>query len=915
MHFSAALTFQPPVYAPTGVVATGGSSIGLAWNVSASGNYNSTGFSIERSTDGVAGWTQIGRVGVGVRGFTDTAPVLGFTNYYRVREVNSAGAGPYSTVVSAATIPQTPQALAIQFNALATSHPDGGATARMGYAWNLGPTYQTISVNGAAPGGYGYCSKLENFISPGDNNHLRPDATINGGLGAACVASGRIEGAGLLLPAAAPGMASFIGHADPASAVSLANTVPNAFMQDATAGYTVILFHHHALSRKYFSFKRPDGTNEQSYGDIRSHRSMRDPTIGLGIPATQNGPKSKVLFSSVYAVHTQTTAVGMSGGNISFEVQEGSLVSDAGSNGALDYLDTARDFHLLADGAFSADGASGNLGVYLTLLCSGRPNKAQYALLRAYAKATNWDGNPYWVDRYRLANMGGDSMEAPNMGAYNDREGQSVYTHLDHITQGYLGRPAIANMVLTGFPRSGQTPAEYQEAHWRIFGTFDFTDRPFVLALVWEILNSGNYPNNKTLRAIVKAYDPKMQVWSFDTWGVANDTHNWDMEEAQRLADGWDGVLAMNRMQLWDPLFWRNGLTFDPNGPVLEIFDGSRHFQLSTYEHTESFWTVLLKLAAGEDATAQAVEVLANTPVIHLTSDAPTATPGWTAKNYLRQTLGTGSLVFESTNSSIASVHPTSGLVKAVAVGECGIRAIRSDGAMGMCVIFVDSVPVIPPDTTTGLLVDLTFEADTLADTSGSGLNFSAVGSPTFAATSGAAGSRSLVLGTADAFRHAMVTALQFLRAGHTNFAICVAVKPTDFSGVPFYLELTNFCDILDTGGGGAVLGRLFSSGGATVGSISRSNGAMTSGAYNFLALQVDIVANTMTLYYGSGSTTVSLTGTPNAAPSANLNFGAQGTPTPANFLKNSSWARVKIFVDTIKTPNDIGGVKTEFGV
>lgn len=797
------------------------------------------------------------------------------------------------------------------FNNMAALDPDGGATVRIGWRWNMGPAYQTITPNGGAPGGYGYSSKIENFLAPGDGNHLQPNG-LNGGAGAACVSSGRIEGSGLYLPNTASKMASFVGHQDPASAVGLANTVPNNFMQDATAGYTVAMFHHYAGGRKFFSFKKADGTNEHKYGDIRSHRSMRDPVAGLGIPVSENGPKSKVLLSVSHALHTQTLAVGFTGGNVSFEIQEGSLISDAGSDGTLNYLATDRDFHLLADGGLNATGSSGNLGVYMTWLMSGRPNKFQMAYLRTIGKGTNWDSNPYWVDRYRLAHMGGDSMEFPNAGAYIDREG-GTYSHLDHIMQGYQGRPPVDNMVMTCSARSGHTPAEFQEAFWRIFDTLDTSDRPLVIAFVWEMLNSGNYANNKTLRSIVKAYNPATRVWSFDTWGVANNTHDWDAEQAARVADGWDGCLAMNRMQLWDPAFWRNGLAFDPGGPVLEIYDSSRHWQLITWEHSESFWAIISKLAAGEDCSGMSMEVVSNPPTFHLTSATPTETPAWSVKNYLGQTL-VEALHFESTNSSIVTVANPSGLITAVAVGEAGVRAISAKGAMGMHVVFVDSVPVIPPDTTTNLIVDLTFEADTLADTSGSGLDFTAIGAPTYEATgAGAAGSRAIRVATADGFMHAMVTALQLLRAGHTAFAICMAVKPRDFSGVPFYMECTNFLDILDTGGNGALLARIFSSGGATVGSVSKSNGTFTANAWNFLAIQVDTVANTMTLYWNAGSTTVSLTGTPNAAPSANLNFFCQGA-SPANFLKNGSAARVKIF-DGLKTPNDIAGVKTEFGM
>lgn len=806
----------------------------------------------------------------------------------------------------------SPQTLVSNLNALANLDPNGGATGRIGWKWGMGSSFQNIAVNGAAPGGYGYTNHIENFINPGDDNYLRPNG-LNSGNGAPTTATGRIEGSGLYLPNTASAMASFVGHQDPSVGVGLHDQVPNSLLQDATAGYTVVMLHHYAKSRKYFSFKKSDGSNEHAYSDITLHRSMRDPTVGLGVPATTNGAKSKVLLSLSHVIHTNAATAGITGGNLRFDIQEGSMLNDGGSNGTANYLATDKDFHVLADGGLSADGSSGNLGIYFILLLSGRLNKYQLAYLRAWAKLINYDGNSFWVNPYRLIFMGGDSMEAPFAAFYTDREA-NVFSHWDHITQGYLGRPSIPNVEMLGFPRSGFSPAEFLTAFFRIFGTLDFVDRPAVWALVWEYVNGGNYTNDVAMNAQVKAYDAKIKTASYETWLLPNNSKNWTTEEAQRLADGWDLAFAEERMQLWDTAFWRNGQVNDPTGgPVQEIFDLSRHLQTPIYEHLETFHYILTKLCLGLDVSADTLEVISSPPTMHLTDVAPTGSFGWTPSGYHGAAVTDTIATYESTNSSIATVDPVTGLVTGVSVGECGIRPITSRGAMGMGVVFVDSVPIIVPDTTTGLLIDLTFELDTLADSSGNGKDFSGVNAPTFENTVGAAGTRSVRLATTSCIRRAIETALQFCRAGRDGFTICVAVEPRDFSGIPFYMECTGAFDVLDTTGTGSLLARAYASGGGTIGSVTKS-AAMTINVMNFLAIKVDKPNNQFVMVANANTQIATMAGTPNAAPTGNLNFGAQGTPTPANFLKNGSFARIKIF-DIPKNANDINGVKTEFGL
>jgi V8-like Glu-specific endopeptidase len=62
-----------------------------------------TGYKIERSPNGVNGWTQIATVGANVTKYTNTGLSDGTTYFYRVRGYNAAGNGAFSPVDSATT--------------------------------------------------------------------------------------------------------------------------------------------------------------------------------------------------------------------------------------------------------------------------------------------------------------------------------------------------------------------------------------------------------------------------------------------------------------------------------------------------------------------------------------------------------------------------------------------------------------------------------------------------------------------------------------------------------------------------------------------------------------------------------------------------------------------------------------------
>lgn len=85
--------------APTGLRATAASptQINLLWTDASN---NETGFKIERSPDGVNGWSQIGTVGANVTTYANTGLTSNPPYFYRVRATNAGGDSVYSNVAS-----------------------------------------------------------------------------------------------------------------------------------------------------------------------------------------------------------------------------------------------------------------------------------------------------------------------------------------------------------------------------------------------------------------------------------------------------------------------------------------------------------------------------------------------------------------------------------------------------------------------------------------------------------------------------------------------------------------------------------------------------------------------------------------------------------------------------------------------
>ena len=93
----------PVPSAPSGLTATAVSfsQINLTWTDNAT---NETGFQIERSPDGSAGWTQIATPAANAISFADTGLSAGTPYYYRLRATNGGGNSAYTITTGTTTL-------------------------------------------------------------------------------------------------------------------------------------------------------------------------------------------------------------------------------------------------------------------------------------------------------------------------------------------------------------------------------------------------------------------------------------------------------------------------------------------------------------------------------------------------------------------------------------------------------------------------------------------------------------------------------------------------------------------------------------------------------------------------------------------------------------------------------------------
>jgi hypothetical protein len=175
-----------PPNAPTtlSASATGASTVHLAW---ADGSDNEDGFTVERSTDGLA-FTQVGSVAANVTGFdvNDLAPSTSYV--FRVRAFNTAGISPWSPTASATTL-QAPLGAPTDLVAVALSKTQvrltwrDNSSAETGFRIERSTNRKTFSV--VATTAAGATTFTDGGARAGETYYYRVFAVNSGGASAA----------------------------------------------------------------------------------------------------------------------------------------------------------------------------------------------------------------------------------------------------------------------------------------------------------------------------------------------------------------------------------------------------------------------------------------------------------------------------------------------------------------------------------------------------------------------------------------------------------------------------------------------------------------------------------------------------------------------------------------------------------
>jgi fibronectin type 3 domain-containing protein len=159
---SVALRADPPAPPATvSATAISASEIDLSWSDVSS----ETGYRVERSTDGLTGWTQIAAPAQDITAYHDTGLSAATTYYYRVLAVNANGATA-SDVVSATTLGARPAA-PTGLTATATSQ------TRIDLSWNDTQGESGYSIERSADGTSGWTAigtTAQDITSSGDTS-------------------------------------------------------------------------------------------------------------------------------------------------------------------------------------------------------------------------------------------------------------------------------------------------------------------------------------------------------------------------------------------------------------------------------------------------------------------------------------------------------------------------------------------------------------------------------------------------------------------------------------------------------------------------------------------------------------------------------------------------------------------------
>lgn len=168
------------VAAPTGLIATGGNNVSLAWADNAT---NETGYRVQRSTDGGTTFVNVATLGTNATNFVDNTGAAGSTYTYRVSAFNATQT-VYSGNATATLVTSAPTGL----TATAAS------TSQINLAWNNvtgetgfriersadGTNWSTLATVGADVTGF-----QNTGLAAGTTYHYRVFATNAGGASAA----------------------------------------------------------------------------------------------------------------------------------------------------------------------------------------------------------------------------------------------------------------------------------------------------------------------------------------------------------------------------------------------------------------------------------------------------------------------------------------------------------------------------------------------------------------------------------------------------------------------------------------------------------------------------------------------------------------------------------------------------------
>jgi len=192
--------------APTALMATGdgASTFNLSWTAPASDKCSAiTGYEIEQSTDGNS-WTEVeDATGDDATTYAHTSQTLSSARSYRVRAINSAGTGAWSTVVNTggggtptATVPGAPQDFVATAQGVhhvfvswrAPSSNGGALITSYTVEWSTDGTTYTELATGLSTDDLEY-NHYSSLLTPGETFYYRSRAVNSVGTGAISTAS------------------------------------------------------------------------------------------------------------------------------------------------------------------------------------------------------------------------------------------------------------------------------------------------------------------------------------------------------------------------------------------------------------------------------------------------------------------------------------------------------------------------------------------------------------------------------------------------------------------------------------------------------------------------------------------------------------------------------------------------------